>query len=387
MLRDACLKIVIILGFLGIGVTSSQCGQFNYLYGTEIAWNDQRGKMLPSPIISFAEKHFAHLNNTLFFQPSIIKNAHKARKHHLRNHYKSERKGELIEYKTDDGIIIHGTYFNRNSDKLLVVGEGFTNTREIMSPFIEMFPSYDIVLFDFRGHGLESKNFSLSKRLIGVDLRKVGLGNIEELDVFAVIDGMKQRKKYTKIFGLGICYSAFIFLKAASLKKHLFDKLIIDGCWVSLPLIIEKIRKDPKLLCNPQRGGWSKHSILSSVWIQDIFMWIAINILGISLHHISLLDYVHTLEETEVLFFHAKDDLMIDKSEFEAIWNSITIPKLAVITSNTHVRNHFAQKELYRLICELFFQYDHQFLWNLLNDGSCKKIASLYSNQVLNFDA
>lgn len=376
-----CLILIILLVYHQVFAQ-----QFNYQYSTEIVHNDQRGKLLPYELELFAKKKFGHLNHSIFFDPSFIKDARKIREYHLRDQYLESRRGQLLEFQTEDKHTIHATYFNRNSDKLLVVGEGFTNSREVMSPFIDMFTHYDLIIFDFRGHGLDTRAFSLSKHVFGVDAKHAQLGMVEELDVFAVIDGMKKRKHYSQVYGLGICYSAFIFLKAEALRNGIFNKLILDGCWVSVPLVIEKLRQDPKLICDPQFGGWASHWLLGDYTVQEVLLWITTNILGLSLNQISLLDYLKHVREVELLFFYGKDDLMVKRSEFESIWSSITgVTKTAIITSNPHVRNHLKQKELYCLLCELFLNHNHQKFKEFLSDEKAMAVAQLYSNQLLNF--
>lgn len=380
-------RVLIFLLFLASSFfAQTYAQQFTYQFQTEVAHNDQRGRLLSPAITLFAHKQFNHLNSSILFEPSFLKDTQKTREYHLRVQYQKSRQGQLISFQAEDGVTIHATYFNRNSNKLLIVGEGFTNEREVMSPFIDMFPDYDLVLFDFRGQGLDTRTFSLSKQCIGVDTKYARLGVVEERDVFAVVDGMKKIKKYTHIYGLGVCYSAFIFLKAAALRQGLFDKLILDGCWVSVPLIIEKFRTDLKLILDPQRGGWKEHWLFGDKTVQDILMWISINIFGFPLNEISLLNYLESVKNIPLLFFYGKDDLMVYRNEFESVWNGIkNTSKTAIITSNPHVRNHLKQKELYRLLCELFLNHDHEYFKELIADQKAEKIAQLYSKQVLNF--
>ena len=131
-----------------------------------------------------------------------------------------------------------------------------------MSPFVAMFPDYDVVIFDFRGHGYrpfsitdtETWPLSLTKVGFGIDGSLVTFGLNEDKDVFAVVDGFKALKQchygkaYKNVFGLGVCYGALIFLKTLSVYPGIFDKLVLDGCWLSLPLYIDKVTADLKTL-------------------------------------------------------------------------------------------------------------------------------------------
>lgn len=328
---------------------------------------------MPKNIEACAKVCYKSLNSSQFFNTSFIKNPDTVRQWH-----KTRLGGKFFTTKTVDDTTIHGTFFDRHSDTLLVIGEGFTNNREVMSPFIDIFSDYDVVLFDFRGHNyvkptltdIESWPLCPSKVFFGADADDVTFGKREELDVYAVVDYCKKHKQYKKICGLGVCYGAFIFLKAAALKHDCFDKLILDGCWLSLRRVVDKLKKDLRMICVPQEGGWSEHWLLKRAWVQNIVEWLAVNFIGLDLGDISLLDYTGRCgDKLSLLFFYGKDDLMVTRQEFEALWNSIKIPqKSVIVTANPHVRNHWKQKELYALIGKLFFEEDFLSFGNYLRD-------------------
>ncbi|MBS1988462.1 hypothetical protein JST56_05735 [Candidatus Dependentiae bacterium] len=359
--------------------------QFNYVFHTEIVHADNLGFELPRGADLFAKRYYGHLNQSVFFEPSFITDAKKTREYHLRRQYQAGRQGVLVQAKALDGQSVHCTYFNRKSDKLLIIGEGFTNAREVMSPFIDMFPDYDLVLFDFPGQGLDANQYALSTLCIGVDSSRTQFGGHEERYVEAVVDHFKKSKTYTQVYGLGVCYSAFIFLKSAALRSDLFDKLILDGCWISVPRIVEKLSGDFKLICDPQRGGWKDHWFWGTQLAQDGLMWFTKKILGFPVNETSLVEHLPKAPDIPLLFFHGKDDLMVHRNEFDILWKGLSHvqQKTAVITSNPHVRNHLKQKEVYALISDLFLRLDQQLFIDHLQD--VKKVAQFYSNQVLNF--
>ncbi len=347
--------------------------QFSYAHKTEIAWNNNPGFKLDDCIERTAKVFKKHLNQSILFDPAFVRQADKVREHHLKSKHATEFVGKMYDIHTDDGVTIGATYFDRGSDTLMVIGAGFTNEREIMTPFVSMFADYDVVLFDFRGHGHNpvsiwdpsTWNFNFTKLTFGVDGNLVTLGVDEDKDVFAVVDGFKrlkaeinQGKTYRRVFGLGVCYGAFIMAKSLSLNPGLFDKLILDGCWLSLPLFIEKAKDDLRSLCVPQRGGWRNHWFFGRQVVKDAAEYITGNFL-LPLNAISLLDYAPNIKDTELLFFFGKDDYMIRRHEFEQLWNAFNVEnnvkKTVVITSNEHVLNHLKQKELYSMTSHLFF--------------------------------
>ncbi len=366
--------IILISSFMGIGVMYFAQGiPWKYSGNLEVTLGNDAYFEMPKTVESCAKVCYKSLNSSQLFNTSFIRNPNAVRQWH-----ETRLGGKFFATKTVDDTTIHGTFFDRKSDTLLVIGPGFTNNRELLSPFIDMFADYDIALMDFRGHNyvkptltdIESWPLCPSKVFFGADADDVTFGKREELDVYAVVDYCKKHKTYKKICGLGVCYGAFIFLKTAALRPDCFDKLILDGCWLSLRRVIDKLKKDLRMICVPQEGGWSNHWLLKREWAQDFVEWLTVNFMGFDLGDISLLDYTKLFNnKLSILFFYGKDDLMVTRQEFETLWNSIKIPqKSVIITSNPHVRNHWKQKELYTLIGKLFLEEDFTSFGNYLRD-------------------
>jgi pimeloyl-ACP methyl ester carboxylesterase len=336
---------------------------FSYCHKTELVFQHEPGVELGADIEQFALKKNKYLNHSLYFDTSFIIDTPRVRAHHLKNKPNKGDIGQIIDLLTEDDALIGCTYFDRGSDKLLIVGEGFTNEREKMTPFVDMFDC-DVVLFDFRGHGYEKFDFfdidswplNLAKASFGMDSSVSRLAAVEEKDVFAVVKHFSKKKNYKQVSGIALCYSAFIFLKAAVLKPGLFDKLILDGTWLSIPMLIEKIKRDPKMLCVPQRGGWKNSWLWKKEWAQDGLIWFAANVWNLDFNDFSLLEYLPQLHDTSLLFFYGKNDLLVNREEWEQIWSGITHVenKAAIVTSNPHVINHLKQKEFYKLACDTF---------------------------------
>jgi len=288
-------------------------------------------------------------------------------------------KNELQKDRTHQELITQASdnktefsYFNRDSDTLILIGPGFTNSKEKMVPFVHMFLDYDLAILNFRGHGHSEWSFSPLYHLAGVD-SNIQLGASEENDVFAVIETLTKNKKYKKIIGLGICFGAFIFVKAEAIAQEknikLFDKLILDGCWLSLDLAKEKIFNDPYLIISPQHGGAPDYlkSIFKNKTFKNSLQWCVENACNIRFSHISLENYLKEIK-IPVLLFQGKNDLMISRDEFEEIWNNLSTDKVAIITSNPHVHNHLRSKELYKLVSDLFIEENFSIFVNILSD-------------------
>jgi pimeloyl-ACP methyl ester carboxylesterase len=335
--------------------------QFSFKYKTEVVAGNNHGFELSGAHEKLAQACYSSLNSSMMFNVDFIKDAQAVRDWHCKR-----LGGVCFDVQTPDDFPLPCTFFDRGKDTLVVIGEGFTNNRELMSPFIDLMSNYDVLLFDFRGHGYEPFSItdigtwpmSLSKAGFGADAADTTFGHKEEIDVYSVVDYCKKKKNYKRVFGIGLCYGAFIFLKAASLRGNIFDKIILDGCWLSLRRVIDKLKQDLKMLCVPQTGGWKDYWISKQGWFQRACEWLAINGMGSDLTDVSLLDYAPKCTKTPVLFMQGKDDMMVTRDEFLIMWQALATPeKIALITSNPHVRNHWKQKELYALITELFFEY------------------------------
>jgi len=299
---------------------------FSYQYRTEVVIKKNKSFSLSPIVEEFAKVQESHLNTSKYFDLDFIRDPAKVRAHHIAKKHNKKDVGKIVEFFTEDDELISCTYFNRGSDKLLVVGEGFTNARELLTSYLALFPDYDLVLFDFRGQGYRPFDLfdpftwpiNLAKVTFGMDSQSAMLGKDEEKDVFAVVAHFKSQKEYKHVYGVSLCYSSFIFLKAQALRPGLFDKIILDGCWLSLRKLIDKLKKDLKMLVNPQQGGFSKVWPLSEWWVQDTVESLARHVWGLQIDHdLNALDYISDIKDTPLLFFHSKDDLMVTREEFE----------------------------------------------------------------------
>ncbi len=305
------------------------------------------------------------------FNPVFIKNPRKAFQK------LNELSGEPLTVSCETSPAIHCTFFDRKSDTLLVLGTGFPVQRERMLPFVKIFPTYDLLLFDYRGIGSDhSIDVSyllpwkwmglLSWEIRGIDFNVSGIGTLEEDDVIAAIDACKQQKNYRNVFGLGLCFSSYVFARATAKRPNLFDKLIFDGSWPSLERVVKSIIKDPSLLCTVE----TPHSPLPCLTDQEITQacgfklteWLA----WVDLHTLPLSYYLSKLT-CPILFFQSLNDCYCNAEEFATLWNAVKTPKFAIFTNNLHGRNHVWQAEAYKEIAHAFLENQpNLFMENLL---------------------
>ena len=279
--------------------------------------------------------------------------------------------GKMITVETDDGESIDCTFFDRNSDTLLVIGTGFGNEREKVAPFIHMFPKYDIITFDYRGHGLWQPRAPKLIRFLtpfinwskapNVDLSKTTFGESEDKDLLAVISHQLEQKKYNKLYGLALCFSTNIFAKlSAKYKKHKisFDKLILDSSLYSIPKIIERISESPELIVDPQRKAQGIIKLLGKFikgYVSKIFTKNKKN-LGTK----TTAEYLSEMpSDTPVLFYHGEKDIMTTYEDdfLNNLEKSNIKKKIGILFEDSrHLINHIKYKEEYACISNLFFE-------------------------------
>lgn len=331
--------------------------------------NENLSFPLSKEIENIARAYHIELNLSPLFDTKIISNPELVRKEF------EKIGGKEIDIFTEDNIRLSCSYFDRGKDKVIVVSGGLTNVKEQMAPFSHMFLDYDIFIPNLRGKEWQKTNFfqpetwKLNPLQYFLQINSdTKLGQQEEKDIFAAVDFLHSQNRYKEIIGLGLCYGAFIKAKAQGIReeeqKPLFDKLILDGCWLSVEKFWEKLRADPMLALQPQRGGSSnfvKSMFRNKLFITGLETLISsvLNITHDETLNLSLIPYLQKIQKPPVIFFYSKNDLTIYRDEFETIWQNLATPnKLAVITSNEHVWNHLKQKELYKMICELFIDLD-----------------------------
>src|SRR3989338_973729 len=156
----------------------------------------------------------------------------KDKQHKQRSTIAQAESAESVVLKTHDGYSFSALYFNRGSDTVLVLGQGFFGVKENMLFEAGLFSKYDIIAFDYRWN-------ELGEFLLNPRHWNTGFLLIKEADeVESVLDFLQQKKQYKNIVGLGQCYSCFTFImaqyKRQKHKKLNFTKLILDSCWLSL---------------------------------------------------------------------------------------------------------------------------------------------------------
>jgi len=262
---------------------------------------------------------------------------------------------ELIELVTEDEQKLVGHFHDRKSDTVIILGHGFNacKSKWIEQSVIHMFPGYDILTFDYRWNSMAGYILSLKTLTSPVD-RLVFDG---KKDLRSAVDFVRKRKNYRQVIGLGECHSAYLFVssqaEARKQKRPLFDKLILDSCWLKISDFIDSLLVDPLLLLNTQTGyvpGVFKNILHWSPGINiSRFFW------SIITPSLSLTSDLKKLD-VPVLFIYGKNDLLVSNSSFNTIWKiTKSKQKAALITPYEHVGS-YANVALYQYFCNEFIE-------------------------------
>ncbi len=298
------------------------------------------------------------LNPTLF-NTSILKQAETTRLflEYLPRHLGSGVRGS-VPLIDDPSKKITYTYFDRGSSELVVIGGGFANPREMLAPLLSIFVDYDVVIFDHVGHGLDHKPESwlgwFFKKTLEIDFTALKGGAQEENEVLTIVQHLKNKKHYKKLYGVGFCYSTGIFMKVAANNPGLFDKLILDGAWESGEMLMKRFAEKPELFFDPQRGSPSEQNM--GFKKKNIYrLYMGVTALSIVQKHIrgTAVDLqpngpaLKKLGKVPVLLIHGINDLVISEKQFNQVWSNKEGEKTAILTDARHLQNHIKYKQLF----------------------------------------
>ena len=292
--------------------------------------------------------------DSIYLDRHFLKDTKEIRKY-LDEH---ELQREMIQIQTEDGYCVFGELFDRGSDVLLVVGSGFPTPREKMVPFLALFSEYNILFIDYVGQELnhipQTWIGSFTYRFFDVDMCATRLGSTDEIDVINLVKTVKQRKIYSHCYGLALCHSASIFVKASIIEPTLFEKLIIDGCWPSIKQVIKKVAHDPFLICGRQPPNSPCRFITYQDWFQNFACYLVEMLTKLKLSDIKSIEEHLPHLTIPVLFFQSSKDCYCSLEQFENIWKSINSDKVAVFTPHFHGKNYLYGTKIYEAIASAF---------------------------------
>ena len=217
---------------------------------------------------------------------------------------------------TEDGKRIAFSHIKGGFSKVIIIAHGFYNNKDtvLFRRMADAFSKeYDVIMFDFRGHGKSSDVFTWTA--------------LEQKDLRAIIAFAKENN-YAKIGVIGFSLGAAIALIEASCQKSI-DSVIA----VSSPADL---------------GSINYHFWEKDMWA-DLMLNFGIKGQGKgvrpgspSLQKIRPVDIVNKISPTPVLFIHGEKDWLVKLSHSQLLFDRAKDPKaLTIIKDGGHAERMF----------------------------------------------
>lgn len=133
---------------------------------------------------------------------------------------------ENVSFQTIDNIKISGLFLKRDNAKAnLLLCHGYQRRKEFMANYIDLFPNYNILLFDFRAHGESSG-----------EIRSMGC--VEDRDVLAAVNFFKEKTNNLPLIILGLSMGGTCALKALESNPDICQALILESSYSNLKKVI-----------------------------------------------------------------------------------------------------------------------------------------------------
>jgi len=214
--------------------------------------------------------------------------------------------------QTKDNQKIAFTHYKKGNDKVVIIVHGFYNSKDsvlLQNLRRELLKRYDIFMFDLRGHGQSSGQFTWT--------------STERSDLEAVLDCLREKYSKTAIIAFSIGGSIAINTLAAS--ESLIDSFIcisapsdcsrIDYIWWQLDF-----ENDVYYTLLTKEGRKGKGARMGPFWLPKEK---PINNIG--------------KIKTPILFLHGDRDWIVGKWHSEALYNkAVCEKKLAIIENGPH---------------------------------------------------
>ncbi|MDP3790887.1 MAG: alpha/beta hydrolase [Candidatus Omnitrophota bacterium] len=232
---------------------------------------------------------------------------------------------------TKDGIIISYDHYKEGSRPVIIVCPGFFNSKDNrwMRRSVEMLNSnYDVIIFDFRGHGKSTGKYTWSAK--------------EYMDLDAVIDYAKS-SGYKYIGILAFSLGAAVAVNEAAVRSDIDSMVLIscpsrfqsiDYCFWE-PGMFSDLKDNME--CNWQGKG-AKFS--------NIFM-----------HKEDPIDSIRLIKNTPLLFLQGDNDWVIKARHAKKLYDAaISEKKLGIIKDGLHAERllQFHYDEVKDLVLDWF---------------------------------
>lgn len=287
--------------------------------------------------LSFAEVHaitLEHdwLNTSDFYTVT--------NKHDLRLHFTDHPVEEITFVCADPSYILHGFFFNRTSDKVVICIPPFgAETKDIIQ-LAGVYHEYDVLLLEYKK---KNKPFTISPFFFRPSTISMLAGAINQ-----AFSWVTHRKTYKTTIAHAQCYGAWLLLETQSNTHNtvFFDKIILDSCPLSLYALFENMSHDPISVMSigkKESPSWMK-KLFSFKLTQKIFVSF-FQTLFTNISASALIKHI----QAPILFITGSKDFLVHKDQFETLFNAVPHShRHAFITPFKHLHHSLKSKELYR---------------------------------------
>ncbi|MCB9492827.1 MAG: alpha/beta fold hydrolase [Epsilonproteobacteria bacterium] len=181
------------------------------------------------PIVSYLA-----LGKLTFTEERILHDgkSHKIVAQEIRDELLKRPNMKQFTFKNQDGQLLTGFHLKReNAKATMLLCHGYRGSKEFMYTFLELFPEWNMISFDFRAHGQSEGSITT-------------IGCHEYKDVLAAVDYVKQEAKQSgkelPLIVLGVSMGGAAALKAAESSSNMCNVLVIDSTYASLNATVMK---------------------------------------------------------------------------------------------------------------------------------------------------
>ena len=234
---------------------------------------------------------------------------------------------------TSDNISIAYDHFKNNSDMVIIVCPGFYNSKQNrwMRKTVELLsPKYDVIIFDFRGHGKSSGSFTWSSK--------------EYIDVNTVVDYAKTLG-YKHIGIVAFSLGASAAINAASDRDDI-DSMVLIACPSRFNMIDFRFW-EPGMFADLKDNiecGWEGKGARAG---------------NIFLEKNNAIDTIGRVKKTAILFIHGDNDWVIKDRHSRKLYDAFNgEKKLEIIKGGLHAERliQYDPEGMKRLILDWFFK-------------------------------
>jgi pimeloyl-ACP methyl ester carboxylesterase len=228
-----------------------------------------------------------------------------------------------VSFFSKDGIRLSGIFVQRERPKAnLVVCHGYKGTKEFLYPYIELFPEWNVFIFDFRAHGQS-------------DGRITTIGCLEYQDVSAAAHYIAHNAPKLPLFILGLSMGGAASIKAVEHEPTLCDALIIDSSYARLDSTVQRV------FCT--KANLPHYPFLPI--IRAMFHYLT----GCNLKDMNPVKSVRSIQQP-ILFIHACNDTYIPPKNAVALYANAQNKnsELWIAPHCRHIRLHSQHARLYR---------------------------------------